>query len=64
MIDVCDALQIELAEARAAVARLKAEQWERPGRTWRGACDALAAELAQLRFDNAALHANLPSDEV
>ena len=51
----------ELAEARAEIARLKADQWERPGCTWRAACAAMAAELAQLRFDNAALHANLAS---
>jgi hypothetical protein len=63
-LDACEEAERELAEAQAEIARLKADQWERPGRTWRGACDAMAAELAQLRFDNAALRANLASDEV
>jgi chromosome segregation ATPase len=52
------------AEARnleQEIARLKRDQWERPGATWRDACARMEAELMQLRFDNAALHARIAS---
>ena len=51
----------EVEALRAEIRRMKFDQWERPGGTWRDACARMEAELMQLRFDNAALHARIAS---